>query len=326
MTRTTRLALAAPSLLLLSACAGPQSALDPAGQQAWDVLLLFSVTLVGAALIWLALIGISIYAALSKPNKITERIGNRLVLVGGVILPTIILAALLAFSLPLMPRWQAEPTNLQVHATGEQWWWRVAYQDLPSGLSVGTSNEVHLPAGESVNFSLDTVDVIHSFWIPSLGGKMDMIPGRTNTLRLTPLEPGIYRGVCAEFCGPSHALMAFDVVVHERAEFEEWLAAEAAPARLVAETEPGRILFLNSGCAACHAVRGLSEVGTIGPDLTHLASRRSLAAGILPNTGENLARWIRNPDEIKPDARMPDYAMLSEAEIDALVAFLQSLT
>jgi cytochrome c oxidase subunit 2 len=225
-----------------------------------------------------------------------------------------------------MPRWQAEPTSLEVHAIGEQWWWRVAYRDTTSGLAVSTSNEVHLPAGESVNFLLGSADVIHSFWIPSLGGKMDMIPGRTNAMRLTPLEPGIYRGVCAEFCGPSHALMAFDVVVHERAEFEAWLAAEGAPAALGSETEAGQTLFLNSGCAGCHTVRGFSETGTIGPDLTHLASRRSLAAGILPNTGENLARWLRDPDEIKPDARMPDYSMLSAAEIDALVAFLQSLS
>jgi cytochrome c oxidase subunit II len=178
-----------------------------------------------------------------------------------------------------------------------------------------------------VEIVLDSPDVIHSFWIPSLGGKMDMIPGRTTRLVLEPERPGTYRGACAEYCGESHALMAFSVEVMERDDFDAWLAAERAPAA-APTADPARRgaeLFHQVGCGACHAIRGTEATGDIGPDLTHLASRRTLAAGTLPMTEEALVRWISDPQAVKPGARMPAFGVLGEQRVEALAAYLASL-
>ncbi|MHA6732293.1 cytochrome c oxidase subunit II [Devosia sp. A369] len=304
---------------MLAACNAEQSALHPAGVDAEAQARLFwYMTSVGAA-IWCVVMGAAIYAVLGKKRPRSERFADRFVFFGGVAFPAVVLGILLVFGLALLPDWsQAEPPHLRVHVTAEQYWWRLAYEQ--DGMRVETANELHLPVGATVEFVLDSTDVIHSFWIPALGGKMDAIPGRTNTLRLTPTEPGIYRGVCAEFCGASHALMAFPVVVHTPEAFQSWLAKERAPA-----TPVGSAAFVAAGCGACHVVRGVSAAGSVGPDLTHLASRRTIAAGTLPNTRENLAAWLVAPDHIKPDARMPSFAVLPDTERDAIVAYLLEL-
>jgi cytochrome c oxidase subunit 2 len=171
----------------------------------------------------------------------------------------------------------------------------------------------------TAEFVLTSTDVIHSFWIPALGGKMDVIPGRTNLLRLTPTKEGTYRGVCAEFCGPSHTFMAFPVVVHDNAGYEAWLQAERAPAIA------GSDLFKLTGCDACHTIRGVAETGKVGPDLTHFGSRRTIGAATLPNTRENLLAWLADPQRIKPGAAMPGYASLPEADRAALADYLMGL-
>ena len=171
-----------------------------------------------------------------------------------------------------------------------------------------------------MDFLLTSPDVIHSFWIPPLGGKMDTIPGRENLLRLRPTTPGTYRGICTEFCGASHAFMAFEARVVEPDAFDTWLAAQAAPA----VSAQGEEAFRAAGCGGCHTVRGVIEQGSVGPDLTHIASRATIA-GILDNTSEAVRDWIVAPETFKPDARMPGYAMLPEAELDAIVTFLESL-
>jgi cytochrome c oxidase subunit 2 len=206
-----------------------------------------------------------------------------------------------------------------VHVTAEQFWWRIAYE-TPDGRRIESANELHLPVDSSVEFVLTSTDVIHSFWIPALGGKMDAIPGRTNRLRLEPTKTGVYRGVCAEFCGASHALMSFPVVVHDAPQYASRLEVEAAPAE-----QEGSDAFVTAGCGACHTVRGVTEAGSVGPDLTHLASRMSIAAGTLPNTRANLLAWLTTPDHIKPDARMPSYASLGEADVRAIVDYLVTL-
>ena len=178
-----------------------------------------------------------------------------------------------------------------------------------------------MPAGQVTEFVITSPDVIHSFWISALGGEVDAIPGRTTRLRLTPTATGTYRGVCAEFCGQSHAFMAFVVVVHQTDEFEKWLAAEAAPALKTSGNEP----LTAAGCLACHSVRGMSEIGRTGPDLTHFASRLTIAAGLLPNTPPELHGWLAYPERLKPDVRMPGYPMLSQAERDKLVNALKGL-
>jgi cytochrome c oxidase subunit 2 len=314
----------AAALLILSVagCAGPQSALDPAGDGAARLATLFWVMLVGSTLIWTGVITLAFYAARKDPGYFSDRFGASLILWGGAVFPTVVLTALLTYGLWLTSDLRATGAGLRVFVTGEQYWWRVRYE-MDGSVPVVSANEIRLPVGERVEFSLEAADVIHSFWIPSLGGKVDMIPGRTNRLVLQATKPGIYRGVCAEFCGPSHALMAFAVISMERTEFEHWLEAQSANA--ASATGRGVELFLANGCAACHAVRGTEARGTIGPDLTHIGSRRTVGAGILANTTENRARFIREVEAIKPRSRMPSYNMLTPEEATAIAAYLGSL-
>jgi cytochrome c oxidase subunit 2 len=276
---------------------------------------------IGGALIWSAVMGVAVYAVLGRNKPASERFADRLILGGGVILPTVVLAALLTYGLRLLPAWRTEDApDLRVAVTGEQFWWRIAYE-LADGTRVETANELHLPVGRVVEFELAAHDVIHSFWVPPLGGKLDLVPGRRNLLRLTPSETGRFRGVCAEFCGPSHALMAFQVVVHEPEAFDAWLAAEAAPSDSGADASA----FRTAGCGACHQVRGLVAEGAVGPDLTHLARRETLAAGTLPMSEAALSAWLTDPAAVKPDARMPAFGHLSQDEHTAILAFLMTL-
>ena len=308
-------------VLLLAGCAGPQSALDPAGDGAERLALLFWVMLTGSAVLWAAVLALAFYAAKVRPERFSEAFGPGLILWGGAIFPTVVLTALLTYGLWLMPDMRGRGDGLRIHVSGEQFWWRVRYQPA-NGAEVESANEIRLPAGQRVEFFLDAPDVIHSFWIPSLGGKLDMIPGRTNRLVLHPTKLGIYRGVCAEFCGTSHALMAFSVVVTEADAFNRWLADEAKAAP---QAGRGGGLFLANGCGACHAVRGTEANGRIGPDLTRVGSRRTIGAGILDNTTENLARFITETEAIKPGSRMPSYNMLSREDATAIASYLGSL-
>lgn len=304
----------------LAACNPEQSALHPAGEDALELASLFWFMTIGGAVVWCIIMGAAIYAVIGRKRPRSERFADHFVFFGGVVFPTVGLAALLVFGLALLPNWaEADTPDLRVRVVAEQYWWRLGYQ-APDGSQVATANELHLPVGATAEFELTSTDVIHSFWIPALGGKMDAIPGRTNVLRLTPTKPGIYRGVCAEFCGPSHALMAFPVVVHEAAAYAEWLEAQRQPA-----TANGAEPFIAAGCGSCHVVRGISEAGSVGPDLTHFASRRSIGAGTLDLTEANLADWLVAPGHIKPGVRMPSFATLPDAERAAIVDFLLEL-
>lgn len=310
--------LVALACLGLSACNPSQSALHPAGEDAAGVAGLFWLMTGAGAVIWFLVIGITVYAILGRRRPKTERFADRFILIGGVVFPTVVLAVLLVVGLSLLPSWSEEETpDLRVHVTAEQFWWRVAYE-LPDGGLLETANEIHLPLG-TTEFVIDSPDVIHSFWIPALGGKMDAIPGRTNVMRLTATRPGVYRGVCAEFCGLSHALMAFPVVVHEGDGFAEWVRRESAAASGEGSD------FVANGCGACHIVRGISETGSVGPDLTHFGSRQTIGAGTLPNDPANLRRWLADASAVKPGVHMPPFGTLTEGELDRLVAFLGGL-
>lgn len=303
----------------LAGCAGRQSALDPAGEESMHLARLFWLMLAGAAIVWILVIGVAVFASRFQKQPLGDRAGLRLILWGGAVLPTLVLAGLLIHGLKLMPVLRAPGADLRIDIVGEQFWWRVTYR--PEGAApVVSANEVRLPAGARVEFRLDAPDVIHSFWIPSLGGKMDLIPGRTNRLTLRAERPGIYRGACAEFCGTSHALMAFDVVVLEREAFAAWLAQEAAGARATQGDA-----FIGNGCGACHTIRGTAANGLIGPDLTHFGSRRSLGAGTLPNSRENLMRFITETEAVKPGVRMPSFRALPPADVAAIADYLGSL-
>jgi cytochrome c oxidase subunit II len=312
----------------LGGCGGVQSALDPAGREAQDVATLFWAMLAGSAVIWLAVVGTAFYAARVRPGPHDERVGRALILGGGVALPLVVLTGLLVPGLTMIPALRAPAGGpLRVEVSGEQWWWRVAYH-RPGMEPVESANEVRLPRGRRVELVLTSPDVIHSFWIPSLAGKVDMIPGRTNRLVLEPTRAGVVRGQCAEFCGTSHALMAFVSVVMEPDAFDAWLAREAAAAAPPPAGGPaaaGAELFAALGCGGCHAIRGTAARGVIGPDLTHVGGRETLGAGILPNDHAALVRWIAATGEVKPDVRMPAFGMLPPAELDALAAYLESL-
>jgi cytochrome c oxidase subunit 2 len=210
----------------------------------------------------------------------------------------------------------------------------VSYLDAAGKEVHADANELHIPVGRPVVVDMVSEDVIHSFWVPKLGGKMDMIPGRTNRLKLQADKAGVYGGQCAEFCGGAHSLMGFVVVAHEAADWQRWLdtrlarlhpppAPAAAP--ISAEVLRGSQLFGEVGCAACHRVAGTTAQGLSGPDLTHVGSRRSLGAGILPNTRGTLIGWIGDSQSIKPNNRMPAYRSLQAAELNALAAYMESL-
>jgi cytochrome c oxidase subunit 2 len=313
---------AAPAL---AGCEGAQSWLAPAGLEAAAVAELFWVMLAGAVVIWVGVIGAMIYASRVEPGPHSPRLARRFVIWGGMALPVVTLAALLAFGLGLMREATARPAELSVEALGERWWFRMSYEG-PDG-PVAVPNELRLPVGRTVEIAVTGDDVIHSFWAPALGGKMDMIPGRVNRLRLTPTEPGAYRGACAEFCGEAHAQMNFAVVVMAEAEWADWLAAQARPARAPAtEAErAGLDLFLELGCGACHRIRGTEAEGRVGPDLTHVASRMTIGAGLLPTTAGAFKTWIAETERVKPGVRMPSYGMLGAGELEALAAYMMSL-
>jgi cytochrome c oxidase subunit 2 len=192
---------------------------------------------------------------------------------------------------------------------------------------VPVANELSLPAGLPVQFELHSDNVIHSFWVPSLGPKMDMIPGRVTWLTLQPTRTGWFRGTCAEYCGGSHALMGLDVQVLEPPAFDRWLAQQAAPAATPADpvARRGYDTFFAAGCSACHTIRGTPAAGVIGPDLTHVGSRRTLAASVLPNDPGAFRRWIEHPERTKPQARMPRFDMLPADDLTALAGFLEGL-
>lgn len=300
------------------------SAFAPAGAEAAVVLRLFWVMLAGSVLVWLAVLAIA-WHALRRRRPADARRAHWLILAGGVATPTVVLGALLAWGLVLMPRLRAAvPADaLHVAVSGEQWWWRVRYEDA----GVETANEIRIPVGRPVALSLTSPDVIHSFWVPALAGKVDMIPGRSNTLVLQADRPGTFRGVCAEFCGASHAQMRLLVVAMPPDAFARWLEAQAAPAAAAPDgpAAQGRAAFLRNGCGACHAVRGTAATGSVGPDLTHVGSRLELAAGALPNDAESLRRWIERPHAAKPEALMPRFDMLPPAEVRAIATWLEGL-
>jgi cytochrome c oxidase subunit 2 len=289
---------------------------------------LFWVMVIGGSVIWLAVMALAVYAAYLRPGAHRPDIQRWLIVGGGAVFPTLVLAALLGYGLYLMPQLrQPVPSGeLKIAVAGAQWWWRMTYQ-RPGQPPVELANELRLPVGVKVELSLSSPDVIHSFWVPPLGGKLDMVPGRVNRLVLEPSKPGIYRGVCAEYCGASHALMAFPTVVMEPAEFDAWLTHQAAPAQ--PPTEPlarrGQALFLANGCGGCHSIRGTEADGTIGPELTHVGSRLSLAAGVLPNEVDAFVRWIAHTQEVKPGVLMPPFPMLPEQDLRAIAVYLESL-
>lgn len=288
----------------------------------------------GATLIFAGVMGLLVLSlkqrASGQSGQPDRVVSKRLWLLGGgVVFPSVVLLALLVWTTARTPGWLAQPPPgaLIIGITAHLWWWEVRYQDPVSGGDVTLANELHLPTGRPVWLGLSSRDVIHSFWVPALAGKMDMVPGRTNHLLVQADKNGVYRGQCAEFCGEQHARMALHVVAEPPAAFDAWLAAQARPAAPPPDkpAELGRQIFLAQRCNACHTVRGVAEESRLGPDLTHVGSRLYIGAGTLANQPGQLAHWIKDTQTIKPGARMPSSNDMDAAGLQALAAWLESL-
>jgi cytochrome c oxidase subunit II len=266
---------------------------------------------------------LTLAAVFRKPaSGAATGLGNRFIIVSGIILPSVILILLLLFSVHTSIALKRPPEGILVRTVAHQWWWEVEYPEH----GIRTANEIYIPIGQPVLLELSSADVIHSFWVPNISGKMDMLPGHTNYFSLRAEHAGIYRGQCAEFCGLQHALMAFGIVALPPEEFEAWLAEKQKP---VPEPDTPRLrrgqeVYFEAACHNCHAIRGTRADGTIGPDLTHIGSRLTLGSGILPNNRGNLAGWIANPQPLKPGNRMPP-SYLNAEDLHALVEYLETL-
>ncbi|MGN7159909.1 cytochrome c oxidase subunit II [Sphingomonas sp. SAFR-052] len=322
--RGVKASCGAAALLALGGCNRHQSALTVFGEEAATVRHLTIVMLIGAIVIAAGVAALMIAAVRAPEGRLTLSGGMKLVGWAGGVVPVVVLLGLLLYSLPAMRPLPVADRDLRIAVEGEQFWWRVQYQP-PGAAPVVTANEIRIPVGRTVQFDLTAGDVIHSFWIPGLAGKMDMIPGRTNRLIVRATKAGTFRGVCTEFCGLSHALMAFDVVAMEPAAFDRWLANERRPAAPAPGTAAGAQAFAANGCAGCHAIAGTEAAGQIGPDLTHLGSRRSLGAGTQPMTRTALVRFIKDAPAVKPGARMPAYPQMSRQDAQAIAVYLESM-
>lgn len=337
--RLERAALAASAILLTTACGGPfpQSTLSPTADLGFQIDGLFRLILWLAAAVFVVVETLLIYVAIryrARPGQPPPaRVhGHTLLEIAWTLAPAVILIIVAVPTIQTILRTQRAPgpDALEVSVIGHQWWWEYRY---PASGAV-TANELHLPVGTPVVLSMTSADVIHSFWAPRLGGKRDVVQGRTNRIQFTPDSVGVFLGQCAEFCGQSHANMGLRVVVEDSAAFAAWTAAQlqapAVPDSL--RGGPAREGFeafrkirepVGNSCIVCHTVQGISG-GVQGPNLTHLANRATIAGASLPNTAEALARWLDDPPGVKPGSKMPKIG-LTQQEIAALVAYLQSL-
>jgi cytochrome c oxidase subunit 2 len=315
--------------MLLGGCANAPSMLDPKGPVAQQIAALWWLLFWMATAVFIVVMAYLLFALL-RPRAEGEystgepRGGTRTVLVGGIIVPAIILLVVFGATIWTL-RAIASPASaneLTIHVIGQRWWWEVQYPQQ----QFATANEIHIPVNQPVRIVLSSPNVIHSFWVPELQGKMDLVPGTVNSMWLEADEPGVYRGECAEFCGVQHAKMNFLVIAQPQEEFAAWLAQQQQPA-----PEPsasivrlGQQLFFDANCMECHTIRGTDATGKLGPDLTHIASRRTLASAVVDNTLGNLGGWISDPQHIKPGNLMPP-ADLTSVELQALLAYLATL-
>lgn len=322
--RLSRLLVSAVLLVPASGAERVQSALHPAGPAASQIAGLWWV-MCGAFTTVFVLVMILTAIAIWRPRGADRPpLGRtRFIVAGGIALPVVVLIPILFFSLETSADLRIpKDAPRTVRVIGHMWWWEVHYPDL----GIETANEITIPAGQPVKLELLSGDVIHSFWVPRLNGKRDMIPGILNEFWIRADEPGVYRGQCAEYCGTQHAKMAFQVVAVPPSEFDEWAAARSAPrpAPTTPADKQGFEIFGRADCGKCHAIRGTSADGQLGPDLTHIGSRRTLGAATLPNVRGNLGGWITDPHPLKPGVKMPA-SYLSPADREVLVTYLEGL-
>lgn len=343
-TRTTRNTLprlaALCVMLCFSSCGGIQNAINPAGPHALSLSKLwwwfFTICTIVFVLVMIAVL-LSLRkrtreAVLATPVLEPAHEGERRrrnVVVSATTVSLILMFVLLLVSFSAgrsLTADMAHKNGLNVDVVGHQWWWEVRYQDVNASNIFTTANEIHIPVGVPVLFRLQGADVIHSFWVPNLAGKKDLIPGKINSIWLQADKPGVYRGQCAEYCGLQHAQMALWIVAEPQEQFNAWRQSQTQTSipPTTDSQKRGQQVFLSSTCVMCHAINGTPAGSNIGPNLTHIASRNTIGAATLANTREHMAQWIRDSQSVKPGNKMPQNNF-SDADLQALLDYLQSL-
>ena len=313
--------------LVLDGCGMRPAAGDPVTEQGGHIWSLFGVSLILSGLVVLLVVALLSYMLVryrgSAPGEPSEREGHRRLEVAWTAAPALLLALLFVVTVRTMLEVKDPPADeLRVEVIGHQWWWEYRY---PDG-NVVTANELHLPANRPVRLEIGAADVIHSFWVPQFGWKQDAIPGKTNVMHILIDQPGGWDGACTEFCGTQHAWMRIQVVVQSPSDFDNWLRGQSQPAAQPADelAQQGQQVFLNSTCVNCHVVSGTPANATVGPNLTHLASRATLGTGIIANTPDELTRWLVDAQAVKPGVLMPAFT-LTAADLRALAHYLEGL-
>jgi cytochrome c oxidase subunit II len=317
---------------------GAHSVFDGAASQGRHIEKLFTVMFVVCVAVYVLMLAVFIagsrrtYSSEEKPLPVLKNpgadeiakwwVGSALLVTAGIVF----LFLFLSIRTGAYVQDVATQNSVTIQVTGHQWWWEVVYPNSQADQTIVTANEIHVPVGQRVAILTNSADVIHSFWVPSLTGKRDLIPGYSTAVAFTANRPGVYRGQCAEFCGLQHAHMGFSVVAQSPEDFESWQQAQLASSKEPDDpaTTRGKDVFMKQACVMCHTVRGTTAGSRIGPDLTHIGSRSEIAAGLLPNNAGSLGGWILDPQRIKPGTLMPPNDLSGE-DLEALIRYLQSL-
>jgi cytochrome c oxidase subunit II len=313
-------------------CGRPYDTFAPVTTQGRAIADFWGLVLVPSAFILLLVAGLLTYvivrfrATPGAPDPPPAE-PNRRLEIAWTAAPVVLLTVLAVLMLGVMqvvkdnPNAQAAPGELRIRVIGHQWWWEYQYPEL----AAVTANELHVPIGRPLLLQIESDDVLHSFWVPQIGWKRDAIPGKINTMSVLVDQPGVYDGACAQYCLVQHAWMRIRMVAEPGDQFDAWVRQQAAPASSGAAAAPGQQLFVSNTCVNCHSVRGVQATAAVGPDLTHIGSRSQIGSGVLPNTPENLQRWVHQVQDVKPGVRMPNYPNLSDADARALADWLESL-
>jgi cytochrome c oxidase subunit II len=315
-----------------------QSMLNPAGLQAHRISTLGWITYITFMAVALVMWVIVIWLAVRRRGTIEEhapfdaRGGEQWIIAGGLLTPVLILTVLFVLTMDTMSHFPiregaGDPPAPDIEVIAHQWWWEIHYIDGPVDEHFTTANEIHIPVGRPMTIELQSADVMHSFWVPRLNGKMDFIPGEINTTRIEASQPGVFRGECSVFCGEQHAHMAMLVIAQSPSDYNAWVNDQRAdaPTPATPQTQLGREVFLSGPCAFCHTVRGTEAMGVVAPDLTHIASRLSLASDTLNNTKANLAGWVTHAQSLKPGCEMPNLTQFTGVQLRDMVDYLETL-